>query len=276
MKKFLFLLSGFFMCYHLYSQDIIYKTDGTEIKAVVTEITSDIVKYKIFTQQDGPVRNIFIRDVFMIIYKDGTKEVFKGKYDEKQQSATDINPEVVNSNNEYNRSNQTPAINEPAKQAARAEPQEIKPKKAVEEKKAALFLKGGFSPIMGFAGGEYFNRKIAIQAGWASLTAPISGETRSTIGLGFSAYLFDWYKSSPYISYGFSTNGAVYENGMTIYGSLNNYWVSLNTVFVGYRVIIARLIDLRVGTGYRWSEYTRGFAYEGVIGLKLFSHDVRK
>jgi hypothetical protein len=275
MKKILLLILGSFLYYHLYSQDIIYKTDGTEIKAVVTEITSDIIKYKLFTQQDGPVRNIFIRDVFMIIYKDGTKEVFKGKSEENQQSVT-VKNDIVNNNSGFNSPNQSPGISEPAKQAARAEPQEIKPKNAEEEKKAAFFLKGGFSPIMGFAGCEYFNRKVGIQAGWASLTAPISGETRSTIGLGFSLYLFNWYKSSPYISYGFSSMGAVYENGMTIYDTPNNYWVSLNSVFAGYRVIIARFIDLRVGTGYRWSEYTRGFAYEGVIGLKLFSHEVRK
>ena len=276
MKKVLFLLLGSILSYHLYSQDIIYKNDGSEITAVVTEITSDIIKYKIFTQQEGPIRNIFIRDVFMIIYKDGTKEIFKGKVEEKQQSTTDTNSEAVNNTNDINRSNQTPAINEPGKQLAQTEPQEIKPKKAVEEKAAALFLKGGFSPIMGFGGCEYFNRKVAIQMGWGSLTAPISGETRSTIGLGFSLYLFNWYKSSPYISYGFSSMGAVYENGMTIYDTPNNYWVSLNTVCAGYRVIIGHMVDLKVATGYRWSEYTKGFAYEGVLGIRLFSHNVKK
>jgi hypothetical protein len=276
MKKILFLFLGSLLFCQLLSQDVIYKNDGTEIKTVVTEITSDVIKYKLFTQQEGPIRNIFIRDVFMIIYKDGTKEIFKGKFEEKQQSTTDTNGEVVNNTNDYNRSNQTPVINEPAKQVARTEPQEIKPKKAEEEKEAALFLKGGFSPIMGFVGGEYYNRKVAIQAGWASLTAPISGETRSTIGLGFSLYLFNWYKSSPYISYGFSSMGAVYENGMTIYDTYNNYWVSLNTVCAGYRVIIGHIIDLRVATGYRWSEYTKGFAYEGVLGIRLFSHNVKK
>jgi hypothetical protein len=58
-------------------QDVIYKNDGSEIKAKVIEITSDAIKYRNFDQPSGPIRNILSSDVFMIIYEDGTKEVFK-------------------------------------------------------------------------------------------------------------------------------------------------------------------------------------------------------
>lgn len=57
--------------------DIIYKKDGTEIKSKVIEITDYSIKYKKYEQLDGPVRNIPIKDAFMIIYKNGKREVFK-------------------------------------------------------------------------------------------------------------------------------------------------------------------------------------------------------
>lgn len=61
----------------LLAQDVIYKSDGTEIQSKVMEITEDLVKFKFWDQQDGPLRNISISDVFMIIYEDGTTENFQ-------------------------------------------------------------------------------------------------------------------------------------------------------------------------------------------------------
>ena len=59
--------------------DIIYMLDGTEIKASVIEITDNVIKYKKIEQINGPIRNVNVSDVFIIIYKDGTREVFKSK-----------------------------------------------------------------------------------------------------------------------------------------------------------------------------------------------------
>ncbi len=56
--------------------DIIYKKDGTEIKVKVIEITEETIKYKNYNQPDGPQRNIVKKDIFMIIYKDGSRETF--------------------------------------------------------------------------------------------------------------------------------------------------------------------------------------------------------
>lgn len=61
----------------LRSQDVIYLNDGANIKAKIVELTTESVKYKKSDQLDGPLRNISLSDVFMIIYEDGTREVFK-------------------------------------------------------------------------------------------------------------------------------------------------------------------------------------------------------
>jgi hypothetical protein len=61
--------------------DIIYMLDGTETKGLVIEITEKVIKYKKIEQLDGPIRNVNVDDIFMIIYKDGTREIFKGRSD---------------------------------------------------------------------------------------------------------------------------------------------------------------------------------------------------
>ena len=71
-------LLGFIMAlgFNTVAQDIILKRDGSDIKAKVIEITDQQIKYKSFDYQSGPTRDINISDVFMIVYKNGQKEVF--------------------------------------------------------------------------------------------------------------------------------------------------------------------------------------------------------
>ena len=77
MKKLIITILGALLINISIAQDIIYKSDGTEIKTKIIEITTETIKYKMFDQLDGPVRNILISDVFMVIDEDGTREVFK-------------------------------------------------------------------------------------------------------------------------------------------------------------------------------------------------------
>ncbi|MFO8066569.1 MAG: hypothetical protein R6U11_03205 [Bacteroidales bacterium] len=58
------------------AQDIIIKTDGNEIQSKVVEITGETIKYKEFEYLDGPIKNINISQVFMIIYENGRRETF--------------------------------------------------------------------------------------------------------------------------------------------------------------------------------------------------------
>jgi hypothetical protein len=61
---------------NVYSQDIITLKTGDEIKAVVSEIDNEIIKYKKFENPTGPFYNLDKGDVFMIKYENGTKEIF--------------------------------------------------------------------------------------------------------------------------------------------------------------------------------------------------------
>lgn len=60
-----------------FSQDIIYKKDGSEISAKIIEIEENSIKYKLFDQLEGPLRNVAKSEIFLIIYQDGTREKFE-------------------------------------------------------------------------------------------------------------------------------------------------------------------------------------------------------
>lgn len=76
--KFYYLISFLTFCsFTLMAQDIIVKTDKTEIKSKVLEITETTIKYKKWQMQDGPIYNINKNEVFMVIYANGQREVIK-------------------------------------------------------------------------------------------------------------------------------------------------------------------------------------------------------
>lgn len=83
------------------AQDIIVKNDKTEIKAKIEEITETTIKYKKFEMLDGPIYNISVSDVFMIMYKNGTKEYMqaKGNTQPAVQNNVPVNSSSVTGNN---------------------------------------------------------------------------------------------------------------------------------------------------------------------------------
>lgn len=80
------------------SQDVIYKTDGTEIQSKIIELTVETIKYKSYDQPNGPIRNILLSEVFMIIYENGNREVFKKDIEVIKE---DENIQLGCQNNEY-------------------------------------------------------------------------------------------------------------------------------------------------------------------------------
>lgn len=69
---FLFLCVGSF----LFAQDQIFKKDNTKIDAKILEISTTEIKYKLFTYQDGPTIIVNKSEVAMVIYQNGSHEVF--------------------------------------------------------------------------------------------------------------------------------------------------------------------------------------------------------
>ncbi|WP_294555908.1 porin family protein [uncultured Bacteroides sp.] len=59
-----------------FAQDVIIKKDAEEIQARIIRISETSVTYKKYTNQNGPEYVMAKKDIFMIKYEDGTKEVF--------------------------------------------------------------------------------------------------------------------------------------------------------------------------------------------------------
>ncbi|GAB3204308.1 hypothetical protein ABID22_003274 [Pontibacter aydingkolensis] len=76
MKKLYLFFFALLAAYTLQAQDIITKTDKTEIKALVTEISDETIKYKLFDFQGGPVYNLKRAEVYKIVYSNGREEKF--------------------------------------------------------------------------------------------------------------------------------------------------------------------------------------------------------
>lgn len=76
-KTILLLLAAFCGVLAATAQDLIVKTDATKVEAKVTEITPDAVRYKRFSNPDGPTYVVPVADISYIQYANGEKEVFK-------------------------------------------------------------------------------------------------------------------------------------------------------------------------------------------------------
>ena len=59
-----------------FAQDVIILKNGNDIQAVVSEIGTDEVKYKRFDNPDGPTYTLKKGEIFMIMYPNGSRDVF--------------------------------------------------------------------------------------------------------------------------------------------------------------------------------------------------------
>jgi len=68
----------------VFAQDTIVFKTGEEIKAIIQEVGLETVKYKKYTNIDGPVYTVYKSDIFMMKYQSGKKDVFSSSGDESQ------------------------------------------------------------------------------------------------------------------------------------------------------------------------------------------------
>jgi hypothetical protein len=86
MKKLIFLLT---MCvvFNLSAQDIIVKRNGDELQCRILEVSKNEVKYKRWTNQDGPAFSEKKSNIFMIKYENGDKDVIAHSSSASESSA---------------------------------------------------------------------------------------------------------------------------------------------------------------------------------------------
>lgn len=77
-----------------YSQDQLFKKDNSKIEAKILEINTTEIKYKLFNNPDGPTYIVLKNEVAMIIYQNGTHEVFNNKPDINQNNTIDTDKKL--------------------------------------------------------------------------------------------------------------------------------------------------------------------------------------
>ncbi|MBR5042385.1 MAG: hypothetical protein IKX67_04030 [Bacteroidales bacterium] len=78
MKKILLVaIMALAACWAVRAQDIVVLKNGTEIKAKVTEVSSDAIKYKRADNPNGPIYVLQINEIASITYENGTVETFR-------------------------------------------------------------------------------------------------------------------------------------------------------------------------------------------------------
>ena len=78
------------------AQDVIIYKNGDEIKTKVIEVGQTEIKYKKYTNLNGPIFTISKSDVFMIKYENGEKEV----YNSESKNKTENNITILNHEDE--------------------------------------------------------------------------------------------------------------------------------------------------------------------------------
>lgn len=81
------------------AQDIITTKDGSDIQARILEVTNSEVKYKRFSNLEGPTFTINKSDILIVRYENGENEVFK--------ESDNIQNSQSSQHNQYNQRNQT-------------------------------------------------------------------------------------------------------------------------------------------------------------------------
>jgi len=79
------------------AQDFIVLKTGEEIKSKVTEITSNEIKYKKFDNLEGPAYSVNKSTVFMIKYKNGTKDIINPINEKQKDVSKENNSNVTDS-----------------------------------------------------------------------------------------------------------------------------------------------------------------------------------
>ena len=91
MNKYLVLLiSVLVISFNSLSQDLIITHTGEEQLVKIVEINLEDIKYKKFSNSDGPTYSMLKSSIFMIKYENGEKENFKDF--KKSDSSNEIKP----------------------------------------------------------------------------------------------------------------------------------------------------------------------------------------
>lgn len=89
MKYLLAFSLGLLLVSSSYSQDVIIFHNGDMIESTIMEISASEIKYKKYDNLDGPLYVVLKKDIFMINYSTGEKDIFERNSSSKEEKSND-------------------------------------------------------------------------------------------------------------------------------------------------------------------------------------------
>lgn len=105
LKKLYFIFLSTFLFINVFGQDVIVTSSGNSILSNIVNISNDSIKYKKWTNQNGPIYIITCDEVFFIEYQNGEKIIFNKP---SNNSSEDFTNTIKGSNyntNDLNKAN---------------------------------------------------------------------------------------------------------------------------------------------------------------------------
>jgi hypothetical protein len=227
--KISYYLITLFLCLVLLdtkAQEIIFKRSGEQIKALVTEINVDNIKYKDWANQAGAVQTIQKSQVLKIKYADGTEDLMNAP---ESKTITASKPVTSNSSSSNNSAPKS-STNVPAYQQKKAEKpapvaQQNTPKPQKSERQS-----GDSKPLFFVLGANFMLQPVENGQMGAGLNLGVG--YKFTESLGIMAAIEPNYVFPPKGSSGSGTNllGSIYPAvvykvipKIYLYGGLGGY-----------------------------------------------------
>lgn len=135
------------------AQDRLVRRDGTELKVLVKEISPDEVRYKRFSNPDGPTYVLPVRDVRYIEYPNGERDVFAPAEAESPAAPSEASEAAVPADGAVLPAAETPSPASPASPASSRPAADAAPAEPLAEhsRQAAVRTVRSYRP------GDYYN-----------------------------------------------------------------------------------------------------------------------
>lgn len=88
--------------FNLYGQDVIVTIDGNSILSKIIDFSNNKIKYKSWTNQDGPIYIITSEKISFIEYQNGEKVVFNNSKNKRLDKNKEIENKIWGSNYNVN------------------------------------------------------------------------------------------------------------------------------------------------------------------------------
>ena len=111
MKKLSLLVVLFCTSLMVMAQDVIVKKDGSTIQSKVMEISGTEIKYKKWSNQEGPLYSITRDEVYSINYQNGEVEMISSELGEKQMEKQNANQSLLPTNGKMERKGRNLTLN---------------------------------------------------------------------------------------------------------------------------------------------------------------------